>query len=123
MSIEMIAALERVLCIVVAAFFAFLGYRLYFAGLTRGESKLQGKGAFGEFVVSGTGPGLFFMAFGGVVVVYAIATSGIVKSESRTTLPGAAGAAVGAASAGVLPPGTVVETVRFASSAPAKAGE
>lgn len=77
MTPETLAALERILIVQTGAFFAFLGFRLYVLGVTKGLSKLQAKSQLGEFVMSGTGPGIVFMAFGGIVLVYALATSGI----------------------------------------------
>lgn len=84
---EIIAGVERIFIVMAGAFFAYLGYRLYLAGLTKGESKLAAKSSLGEFAVSGTGPGLLFMAFGGAVLIYALATSGVRSTMTEKVIP------------------------------------
>jgi hypothetical protein len=59
-----------------ATVFAVLGYMLYRIGLLRasGSVKLQSK--FLSFVLSGTGPGIVFMAFGATVLVAGLISGG-----------------------------------------------
>lgn len=136
----LIRGIERILIVLTAALFAFLGYRLFRLGHDSGPGKLTAKTKVGEVILSGTGPGLFFMAFGGLVLLAAVFHGDYRYSETTTTKtigpPAAQGAAateldvttsaVAAASApasgSILPPATphdVERVVRrsFAASA------
>jgi hypothetical protein len=77
--------IERVLIVCVAALFAYLGFRLFALGHTSGPGKLQAKTKLGEVILSGTGPGLFFMAFGGLVLLGAVFHGDTRYSEKTTT--------------------------------------
>ena len=125
MTPETFAAAERILSVLTAGFFGYLGFRLYVLGVTKGPSKLQAKSQWGEFVMSGTGPGIVFMAFGGAVLIYALATSGIrsrMIEQVSTVAPRAESAARAEPAASMArlgnPPTT--RTYEFASSAPAR---
>ncbi|MCQ4143346.1 hypothetical protein [Vogesella sp. AC12] len=111
---EFIAGVERVVIVMAGAFFAYLGYRLYLAGLTKGVSKLAAKSSLGEFAVSGTGPGLLFMAFGGAVLIYALATSGVRSTVTEQIIP-SKNSKKSEASASE----TILHQYKFESSAPA----
>ncbi len=50
--------------------FAYLGYRLYLHGFTVGRGKAEAHSKFGNLILSGTGPGLFFMFFGAVILMF-----------------------------------------------------
>ena len=50
-------AIERVAIVIAATVFAYLGYRLFVLGHTKGPGRLQTKSRLGEIIVSGTGPG------------------------------------------------------------------
>lgn len=61
--------IERIAIITGAVFIAFLGYKLFCLGITTEASKMEGEGHGFKLSLSGTGPGLFFMAFGSLVLV------------------------------------------------------
>lgn len=61
--------IERLLIAFGAVFLCYLGYKLFMNGLDKGTGKLQFKSKFMEVVFSGTGPGLFFMAFGAIIML------------------------------------------------------
>ena len=74
--------LERLIIVIGAIVFAYLGYRLFLAGIDKGPGKLEAQTRFYKFVFSGVGPGLFFMAFGAVVLVTALFTGGATSLQS-----------------------------------------
>jgi hypothetical protein len=74
--------LERLVIVVGAIVFAYLGYRLFLAGIDKGPGKLEAQTRFYKFVFSGVGPGLFFMAFGAIVLVTALFTGGAKSLQS-----------------------------------------
>ena len=51
-----------------------LGYMLYKQGISKGRGELQAKSKMGEILLSGTGPGLFFMAFGAIILLVGLWT-------------------------------------------------
>jgi hypothetical protein len=74
------------LAIVAATIFAYLGYNLFVRGVN-----LQSQGVMNAklplhiaFDLSGTGPGLFFMAFGAMIILVALATVPASKKEKPT---------------------------------------
>lgn len=74
--------LERLIIVLGAIVFAYLGYRLFLAGIDKGPGKLEAQTRFYKFVFSGVGPGLFFMAFGAMVLVTALFTGGAESAVS-----------------------------------------
>ena len=68
--------IERLLIALGGIVFAYLGYRLYVQGITRGRGEAQVKSPILQFALSGTGPGLFFMAFGAIVLSISLSTGG-----------------------------------------------
>ena len=64
--------IERLLIVLGAVFFGYLDYRLYILGFTKGDVKVDVKSPVVRFVISGTGPGLLFMVFGGSVLITAL---------------------------------------------------
>jgi hypothetical protein len=60
--------IERILSICGGIFFAYLGYKLFLFGVGKGVSKFETGSKFFKIAFSGTGPGLLFMAFGGMVL-------------------------------------------------------
>lgn len=74
--------LERIIVAIGAIVFAYFGYRLYLSGVEKGRTHLSAESKFYKFALSGTGPGLFFMALGGVVLVSALFTGGGVKTKT-----------------------------------------
>src|SRR6185436_6967337 len=63
--------IERIAIVLGALFFAHLGFQLYKIGQNTGPAKLDLKSPVIRFALSGVGPGLMFMAFGAVVLVFA----------------------------------------------------
>ena len=75
--------IERLVIVVGAIIFAYLGYKLFLAGIDKGPGKLEAETKFYKFVFSGVGPGVFFMAFGGIVLVTALFTGGAESAQSN----------------------------------------
>jgi hypothetical protein len=75
--------LERLIVVTGAITFAYLGYRLFLAGIDKGPSKIEAETRFYKFAFSGVGPGLSFMAFGAIILVTALFTGG-----AQTVAPG-----------------------------------
>lgn len=73
---------ERIAVVLSAAFFGYLGYRLYVLGLSSDPTKFNAKTKVGSFLVSGMGPGLAFMSFGACVLIAALFTGGV-KTEAN----------------------------------------
>jgi hypothetical protein len=73
---------ERIIIVIGAIVFAYLGYRLFLAGIDKGLGKLEAETRFYKCVFSGVGPGLFFMAFGAIVLVTALFTGGATSALS-----------------------------------------
>jgi len=79
--------IERIIIIAGAVFFAYLGYRLYRIGVERGIEHITAESKFVKFVLSGAGPGLFFMGFGGILLTTALFTSNASQSKLAETVP------------------------------------
>jgi hypothetical protein len=77
--------IERILIVIGAIIFGYLGYRLFVKGLTTGEGNLRFESKLMKVIFSGTGPGLFFMAFGAVVLVTAVMKGGASLKETTTS--------------------------------------
>ena len=60
---------ERIVIYAGAIFMIYLGYSLYKRGISKGRNNLQAKTKLGQIILPGTGPGLFFMAFGAIVLL------------------------------------------------------
>lgn len=73
---------ERLLIVLTAAFFGYLGYRLFCLGRTDAPAKMTFKSKFAQLTFSGTGSGLIFMAFGAIVLLYALIFGGAKATES-----------------------------------------
>ena len=54
-----------------------LGYSLFVLGMSKGSGKLEAKSRLGAIVLSGSGPGLFFMAFGAIVLIVGLLKGGV----------------------------------------------
>jgi hypothetical protein len=61
----------------VGAFCIWLGYKLFTQGIQKGKSQLDFKSKFFSLVFSGVGPGLFFMAFGALIVLVAVIVAAV----------------------------------------------
>lgn len=64
--------LERIIVVVGGVAFGFLGFLLYRLGITKGKIETNVEFWLIRFALSGTGPGLFFMAFGAAVLGVAL---------------------------------------------------
>ena len=67
---------ERIVIYGCAIFTIYLGYSLYRRGISKGRGDLQAKTGLGQIILSGTGPGLFFMAFGAIILLVGLFTGG-----------------------------------------------
>lgn len=76
---------ERILIALGGVFFGYLGYCLFKSGLTVGEGNLKLESKTLKLLFTGTGPGLFFMAFGAIVLVVCIIKGGVTKEETITS--------------------------------------
>lgn len=72
---------ERIIIVLSAVFIVYLGFRLFLFGIDRGYSELKTESKFVKLTFSGTGPGLFFMAFGALILIFALFTG---KAEKRS---------------------------------------
>lgn len=82
----LLRGIERIVIALGAVCFAYLGYRLYQAGVTRGKTQATVHSPLLKFALSGTGPGLFFMAFGAAVLVSGLATGGASTTITETVV-------------------------------------
>lgn len=73
---------ERIVIVLVAGLLIYLGYRLFVCGRDREFGKLTTDLTFAKIVLSGSGPGLFFMAFGGFVLLTALFTGLYMEERS-----------------------------------------
>lgn len=76
-----IRAVERIIVAFGGIIFAYLGYRLYVIGITKGRGELKAESKFYTLIFSGTGPGLFFMMFGGLILLTSLFTGYAEKTE------------------------------------------
>jgi len=65
-------AIERFMIVGGAIIFGFFGFGLFSRGIEKGHNKLAAESRWFKIVFSGTGPGLFFMAFGAIILVTAL---------------------------------------------------
>jgi hypothetical protein len=72
---------ERIIVVLGAVFFAYLGYRLFLFGVDKGRGKLEVESEVFKVIFSGSGPGLFFMAFGSVVLIFSLFFGGAKTSS------------------------------------------
>lgn len=68
----LVRGIERIIIALSASLFCFLGYKLFRHGVTKGYGSLSFQSKLLKIVFSGTGPGLFFMAFGALVLIVAV---------------------------------------------------
>ena len=68
MPIETWRGIERCLIVVSSNIFAYLGYRLYVNGVENFPVKMDAEIPAFKFALSGAGPGVLFMAFGGIIL-------------------------------------------------------
>ena len=101
--------IDRWTVVVGGLIYAYLGYRLFLYGVDQGNGKLEAENQFFKFTFSGSGPGLFFMAFGGMILI-----SSVYSTTNWSQTKSAPAAAAGGESSAAA---TVVET-KFHFNAP-----
>lgn len=74
---------ERLAIVLTGGFLSYLGYSLFRFGVLTGQSRLTAETRTYKLIFSGTGPGLFFMAFGSLILLAALFTGGAKKLEDR----------------------------------------
>ncbi len=67
-------AIERIVIYAGAVFVIYAGYSLYKRGISKGRGDLKAKTKLGEILLSGTGPGVFFMVFGAIILLVGLFT-------------------------------------------------
>ena len=67
-----ILGVERLVAILVGAFVVHLGFRLFFLRVSTCKTTVSGEGSFGKWFLSGTAPGIFFMAAGVALIVASV---------------------------------------------------
>lgn len=75
-----ILGVERLVGILVGAFVVHLGFKLFFLRVSTSKTTVSGEGSFGKWFLSGTAPGIFFMA-AGVAVIVASVLSGSAEAD------------------------------------------
>jgi hypothetical protein len=78
---------SRIIIILIAGMMAYLGYRLFVLGHTSGPGRIVARSQLGQIVLSGTGPGLFFMAFGAIILIVALFRGEYSYSATRVASP------------------------------------
>jgi TonB family protein len=63
---------QLILIILASILFLFIGYKLFSYGVDKGRSKLRHQSEMYKLIFSGSAPGLVFMVFGGLVLVFTI---------------------------------------------------
>ena len=84
--------IERWMVVVGGLIYAYLGYRLFLYGVDQGNGKLEAENQFFKFTFSGSGPGLFFMAFGGMILIASVYSTTEWSETSRKPATPADGA-------------------------------
>src|SRR4051812_27935387 len=81
--------IERWMAVVFSLVFVLSGYLLFKLGITKGLTSIRTRSLFLKVTFSGTGPGLGFMAFGGLILIFALLTgrSEVGRSQSQPVVP------------------------------------
>jgi hypothetical protein len=77
---------ERILIVVAAVVFMIVGFALYIRGIKSGRISARAGFSVGDFMVSAIGPGLGFMAIGGIILIFAI-LRGVTIKDSTSPVP------------------------------------
>jgi regulator of replication initiation timing len=88
-------AIERVLLVIAGIYLGFLGYKLFLLGITTGKTASDARARVSTTIVSGVGPGLFFIVVAGLVVSVVSLTGG---TQGQTAWTRAAQRVMGQAS-------------------------
>jgi hypothetical protein len=67
-----ILGVQRLVAILVGAFVVHLGFKLFSLRVSTCKTTVSGEGSFGKWFLSGTAPGIFFMAAGVAVIVASV---------------------------------------------------
>jgi len=76
---------QLILIISASILFLFIGYKLFRYGVDKGRSKLRHQSELHKLIFSGSGPGLIFMVFGGLVLVFSLISF---RTFSQGSIPG-----------------------------------
>ena len=77
-------AIERIVIYAGAVLMIYAGYSLYKRGIDKGCGDLKAQTKLGEILFSGTGPGVFFMVFGAIILLVGLFTGrAAIRSGSR----------------------------------------
>ncbi len=74
--------IERWMVVLGGLIFGYLGYKLFLYGVDEGHGKLNAENQFFKITFSGSGPGLFFMAFGALILMSSVYSTGTVTHKS-----------------------------------------
>lgn len=74
--------IERWMVVLGGLIFGYWGYKLFLYGVNEGHGKLNAENQLFKIAFSGSGPGLFFMAFGALILVSSVLSTGIVTHKS-----------------------------------------
>ncbi len=88
-------AIERVLLVIAGIYLGFLGYKLFLLGITTGKTAPDARSRVSTTIISGVGPGLFFIVVAGLVVSVVSLTGG---TQGQTAWTRAAQRVMGQAS-------------------------
>jgi len=70
---------QLIVIIFAGILFVVLGYKLFLYGVDKGRGKLKAHSETYKIIFSGSGPGLFFMIFGGFVIFFSIISGGALR--------------------------------------------
>ena len=87
MDIIILRGFERIIIVLGAIFIGYLGYRLYINGASVGKNTLKTNFGDVSLILTGIGPGIFFMAFGSLVLVAALYFGGAEYKSSKLQSP------------------------------------
>jgi len=76
--------IERWMVVLGGIIFGYLGYKLFLYGVDQGHGKLNAENQFFKITFSGSGPGLFFMAFGALILMASMYSTGSLSHKSQT---------------------------------------
>lgn len=79
--------IERWMIVLGGLIFGYLGYKLFLYGVDQGHGKLKAENQFFKLTFSGSGPGLFFMSFGALILVSSVYSTGKVTGKTLMGTP------------------------------------
>jgi len=74
--------IERWMVVLGGLIFGYLGYKLFIYGVDQGHGKLDAENKLFKITFSGSGPGLFFMAFGALILMSSVYSTGTITKRS-----------------------------------------